>query len=45
MKTLTITLLVSVMFCLPLIAQEDVGGINGTVRDATGALFRVWESP
>ncbi len=39
MKTLTITLLVSVMFCLPLIAQEDVGGINGTVRDATGGVI------
>ena len=39
MKTLTITLLASVMFYLPLIAQESVGTVSGLVQDETGGVI------
>ncbi len=39
MKTLTITILLAVISCLPLVAQEFVGGITGTVQDETGGVI------
>ncbi len=39
MRIVSVVLLASLMVCLPLIAQESTGGINGTVRDETGGVI------